>query len=273
MTTRTVRRRSRSIESPRLAADRSGGVPAPTPKVLRQLYTRLKRHYGPQSWWPAGTELEMVLGALLVQNTSWSGARRALDSLIAADKLDPHALLATPEAEVAELIRASGYFNSKARKLKAFVQMLADEANGDLETLLAKPFDELRPLLLATHGFGRETADAVCLYAARRKTFVVDAYTRRVLNRLGLAAEKPNYEWLRAAFVDAVPARNADPVAYCAEFHALFVAHAKQTCRKRPLCDACPLLEQCPAGQAEAGLRHMTSIPAPVGAAPADWND
>ncbi len=170
------RRPQRGIATPRPTKQRHQ-TPSqhPSPAALHQLYDRLRDAYGPQSWWPAGTELEMILGAILVQNTAWTSARKALDNLSTAAKLDPAALLAIPEAELAQLIRPSGYFNSKARKLKAFAQMLSDQTAGDLAALLAKPLNELRPLLLATHGFGPETADAVCLFADRHPTIVIDA--------------------------------------------------------------------------------------------------
>ena len=260
-----ARRRHGSIESPRLTRDRRRapppGLSAP---ALRALYQRLREAYGPQSWWPAGSELEMVVGAILVQNTAWRSARKALDNLIAAGKLEPRALLETAEAELAELVRPSGFFNSKARKLKAFARMLADEADGDLRALLLRPPEELRPLLLATYGIGPETADAICLYAARQPTFVVDSYTKRVLGRLGLIRGNLGYETLRATFLEALPGE----AAALAEYHALFVAHAKQICKKRPLCDACALLDLCPTGQAATGLRGLQSRE-PV---PADWN-
>ena len=232
---------------------------------LRRLYRRLRSHYGPQRWWPAGTELEMIIGALLVQNTAWTSARRALDALIDRGKLDVAEILHTPEAELAELIRPSGYYKSKARKLKAFAQLVAEEGDGDVHVLLAKPLPELRPLLLATHGFGPETADSVCLFAARQPTFMVDAYTRRILDRLDWLRHEPRYEELRALFMAALP---GDTALY-AEYHALLVTHAKRTCRKRPRCPDCPLLDLCPTGRAEVGLRPAAA------AAPAaiDWSD
>lgn len=241
------------------------------PADLRRLSARLRDYYGPQSWWPAGTELEMVVGALLVQNTAWTAARKALDNLIAADLLDPVALHAAPETTVAELIRPSGYFNAKARKLKALAALVVEEAGGSLDALLARPLDELRRLLLATHGFGPETADSVCLYAARHPTFVIDAYTRRLLDRLDWVAGTPSYEALRASFMAAIPAH----VETYAEYHALVVTHMKRTCQKRPRCAECPLIDLCPTGQAELGLAAGSVRAATRGrdAPPLDWND
>lgn len=238
---------------------------------VRLLAARLRDYYGPQSWWPAGTELEMVVGALLVQNTAWTAARKALDNLIGADLLDPVALHAAPETTVAELIRPSGYFNAKARKLKALAALVVEEADGSLGALLARPLDELRALLLATHGFGPETADSVCLYAARHPTFVIDAYTRRLLDRLDWVSGTPSYETLRRAFMSAIP---ADVEAY-AEYHALVVTHMKRTCQKRPRCADCPLVDLCPTGQTELGLGPGAVRAATRGtdAPPLDWND
>ena len=247
------------------------------PADLRRLWRRLRDFYGPQSWWPAGTELEMVIGALLVQNTAWTGARKALDNLIAADMLDPAALHAAPEPVVAELIRPSGYFNSKARKLKALAELIMSEAGGSLDALLRKPLDELRPLLLATHGFGPETADSVCLYAGHYPTFVVDAYTRRLLERLDWVQGTPSYNALRAAVMAAIAPETPTATDAYAEYHALVVTHMKNTCTKRPQCGGCPLLEWCPTGHAELGLASH-AIPRRPGKrrtdeAPLDWND
>ena len=205
--------------------------------------------------------MEMIVGAILVQNTAWASARKAVDALIAAGLLNVAALFRVPERELAEVIRPSGYFNSKARKLKAFARLVVEEAEGDVDGLLARPLEELRPLLLSTHGFGPETADAVCLYAARQPTLPVDAYTRRILGRLGWIDESARYEALRALLVSQLPAR------IYAEYHALLVRHAKSTCKKRPLCGQCPLLELCPTGRCEVGTGAALSP------APADWSD
>ncbi len=238
---------------------------------LVELADRLRDFYGPQSWWPAGSEMEMVFGALLVQNTAWTGARKALDNLIGAEILDPASIHATPEVTVAELIRPSGYFNSKARKLKAFAAMVMDETGGSLPELLQRPLDELRPLLLSTYGFGPETADSVCLYAARYPAFVIDAYTRRLLTRLDWLSGTPSYNVLRDVFMAAI----APETERYAEYHALVITHMKHTCKKRPICGECPLIDRCPTGQAELGL-----APGAVGAVPRraptdpplDWN-
>ena len=218
------------------------------------LHDALLDAYGPQSWWPAGFALEVILGAILVQNTAWTSARRALDNLQAAGIFSLEAIREAPEAVLADLVRPAGYYNAKARKLQAFAARVDELADGDLDALLARPLAELRPLLLATHGFGPETTDVVLLYAARRPVFVIDAYTRRLVERLGWAAPRLSYETARAAFEAALPPE----VERFAQYHALIVLHGKETCRKQPRCDACPLLGDCAFGQARAGL-------APVG--------
>ena len=267
-------RRTRTAVAPAPRAKRRVQSPPPLlrPRDVRRLAKRLRTSYGPQSWWPAGTELEMVVGALLVQNTAWTGARKALDNLIDADLLEPTALHAAPEPLIAELIRPSGYFNSKARKLKAFAELVVTEADGSLATLLAKPLAELRALLLATYGFGPETADSVCLYAARYPAFVIDSYTRRLLERLDWVTGTPSYAALRQAFVDALPAETET----YAEYHALVITHMKHTCTKRPRCGACDLIDICPTGQAELGLEPGSAVRRPgrrrATDPPLDWN-
>jgi endonuclease-3 related protein len=153
------------------------------------------------------------------------------------------------EAELARLVRPAGYFNAKARKLKAFLALLRDAYGGDLDRLLAAPAGEQRERLLTTHGVGPETADSILLYAAGRPTFAIDAYTRRLFERLGLAPAIDSYDSWRAMFVSNLP----PDAALFNEYHALIVRHGKERCRRQPLCDGCPLLDVCPAGQAGRG--------------------
>jgi endonuclease-3 related protein len=180
-------------------------VSGPRPEPL-DVYRRLLAVYGPQGWWPFGSAqdrpgngdpFEVVVGAILTQNTAWANVERALARLRTAGVLSVDGIRGIDEAALAELIRPSGYFNGKARKLKAFVAMVDAEFGGDLATLLALPLAALRPQLLATHGIGPETADAIALYAAGRPAFVVDAYTRRIADRLGLAPPARTYEGYR----------------------------------------------------------------------------
>ena len=158
--------------------------------------------------------------------------------------LSPEGIAALPETELAQLIRPSGYFNAKARKLKAFVELLNEGFAGDLGRMLATPALELRPILLATHGIGPETADSILLYAAGQPVFVIDAYTRRTFLRLGLVPEADNYEGWQRLFMRALPA----DMQLFNDYHALIVRHGKDVCRKRPLCHKCPLATVCPLG-------------------------
>jgi endonuclease-3 related protein len=213
------------------------------------IYDRLYAAYGPQHWWPGDSTFEIIAGAILTQSAAWANVERALANLKAASALCPEGIAAMTEGELAEVIRPSGYYNAKARKLKAFVNLLGDNFDGDLKQLLSVPAAELRSLLMATHGIGPETADSILLYAAGRPVFVIDAYTRRTFSRLGLAPEVNGYDGWQTLFGDSLP---ADAEMFN-EYHALIVRHGKQVCRKRPLCHACPLSEICPTGMAAAG--------------------
>lgn len=212
---------------------------------LQRLYNRLFAHYGPQHWWPADTPFEVVVGAILTQNTNWLNVERAIANLRTADVLDSAAIHRLPTAELEALIRPSGFFRQKADRLQQFTCFLHNNFRGDLQQLFALPLPELRLLLLAQNGIGPETADSILLYAAGKPSFVIDAYTHRLLDRLGLA-QKASYDSLRINFMQHLP----DSTELYKEFHALIVHHAKEHCRKRrPLCRACPLLDGCPFGQ------------------------
>ena len=213
-------------------------------KALVAIYSRLYDAYGPQEWWPGDSPFEVIAGSILTQSAAWSNVEKALANLKAASALSPEGIAALPEAELAQLIRPSGYFNAKARKLKAFVELLNESFTGDLDRMLATPASELRPALLATRGIGPETADSILLYAAGQPVFVIDAYTRRTFLRLGLVPEADNYDGWQRLFMRALP---ADAPLFN-EFHALIVRHGKDVCRKRPLCQKCPLLPICPVG-------------------------
>ncbi len=206
-------------------------------------YERLLAAYGPQGWWPGdGDPFEVVVGAILTQNTAWANVERALERLRAAGALSLDGIRRCDQAALGELIRSAGYFNSKARKLKAFVSMIDAGFGGSLGVLFALPADDLRARLLATHGVGPETADAVALYAAGRPAFVIDAYTRRIADRIGLAPASRTYEGYRAMFMAALPA----DAALFNEYHALLVEHGKRRCTKRaPRCEGCPLADGC----------------------------
>lgn len=211
---------------------------AGTGRALRRYYRRLYRHFGPQHWWPAQTRFEVILGALLTQNTSWANVEKALDNLRHKGLLSPGKLSRPSAARLERLLRPSGYFRQKARAVRHFLGHLQRRYDGSLRRLLARPAVELRDELLGLNGIGEETADSVLLYAAGRPVFVIDTYTRRVLSRHGLARETAHYGELQNVFHRTLP-RNTE---LFNEYHALLVAVGKRYChRQAPDCNACPL--------------------------------
>jgi endonuclease-3 related protein len=209
--------------------------------ALRDIHDRLLAAHGQQYWWPAETTFEVMLGAILTQNTAWTNVERALARLAERCRLEAGALLALPEAELADAIRPAGYFNVKARRLRAFCAAFIDAEGHD--ALDALDTATLRERLLGIHGIGPETADDMLLYAFERPVFVVDAYTRRLFTRLGLLAGDEGYETIRARFEQAL----GPDVPLFNEYHALIVRHAKDYCRARtPRCADCCLAACCP---------------------------
>lgn len=205
---------------------------------LDQLFQRLYRHYGPQHWWPGETPFEVMVGAVLTQNTNWQNVSRAIDNLKAAGVLSLDALLALPMEELAQLIRPAGYYNLKARRLRNLLEMLARDFGGRLERLWELPLDEARRRLLAVKGVGPETADSILLYAGSKPIFVVDAYTFRILGRHGLANDGMDYHDLQQRFMEYLPPETQ----LYNEYHALLVRLGKERCKKKqPRCDGCPL--------------------------------
>lgn len=221
---------------------------------LGAVYRALHRTYGPQGWWPAEGPLEMMVGAVLAQATAWRNAERAIAVLKGAGLLSLDALAGLHETELAELIRPSGFYRQKARRLKALVALIGE--HGGLTGLLERITPELRGRLLAVPGVGPETADCILLYAAGRPMFVVDAYTRRIGARLGLLADVgAPYDDVARSFTQLLP---VDPDVY-GELHALLVQHAKAHCRVRPVCTGCPLAARCLRKGIPAGRRRACS--------------
>jgi endonuclease III related protein len=211
--------------------------PAPRRRRLLRLYDRLHRRYGPQRWWPARARFEIVVGAILTQNAAWRNAERAIARLRAAGALDVQTVLRLPPARLAALLRPSGTFRVKARRLRAFASHVTRRHGGRLARLLALPLPVLRDELRGIPGVGPETADAIALYAAGRPIFVVDAYTRRILARHRLVAPDADYAAVQALLMTHLP---HDPALFN-EFHALLVRVGKEHCRTRPRCEGCPL--------------------------------
>jgi endonuclease-3 related protein len=205
---------------------------------LRQFYRVLHRRFGPQHRRPGETALEIVLGAILAQNTAWTNVEKAITNLKRAGALTVAAMEALPEKDLAELICPSGYYNQKAKKLKAFLEYLRRSHDGSLEHMFRTPTERLRRELLAIHGIGEETADSMLLYGGGHPAFVVDAYTRRILERHRLMSPGASYGEIQRLFHDKIP---ADAPVYN-EFHALLVQTGKQYClRSEPRCSGCPL--------------------------------
>jgi endonuclease-3 related protein len=210
---------------------------------LMTAYERLYSAFGPQHWWPGESPFEIMVGAVLVQNTAWRNVERAIRNLHDACVIQPHALYALPVEELAELIRPAGYFQVKARRLSNLLKLVVEEYDGKLEEMFAVDPTVLREQLLAVHGIGPETADAIMLYAGGLPTFVVDTYTHRVLARHGWVGYDASYHEIKELCESSLP---TDAALYN-EYHALLVRVGKEYCRRAaPKCEACPLAEMLP---------------------------
>ena len=237
-----------------------------TQNSLLDIYERLFHHFGPRGWWPGETPFEVCVGAILVQNTSWTNASRAIANLKERKLLSPEGLRRIPKSRLAHLIRPARFFNVKADRLKAFIRFLWSGHQGDLNLLFGLPADLLRKSLLELKGIGPETADSILLYAAEFPVFVVDAYTHRIFSRLGLyqgpSSGRKGYEALQKGFHGFL---SRDAPLYN-EYHALLVELGKEYCRPRPKCESCPLSSICaypsaaPEASVSAGVKG--SIPA-----------
>lgn len=204
---------------------------------LLELYRRLLNTFGPQGWWPGETPFEVALGAILTQNTNWQNVSRVIDALKAEGNLDPVRLGEMTEAELAKHFRPAGYYNLKARRVRNFLDFFVARFGSSMQNMAEEDWEPLRDELLGLHGIGPETADSILLYALHKPTFVVDAYTFRILSRHGLAADPCSYEELRQFFMDRLPPE----VPLYQEFHALLVRLGKEFCRPQSRCLGCPL--------------------------------
>ena len=204
---------------------------------LMDIYERLYERYGPQGWWPGDSRFETILGAILTQNTSWTNVEKAIANLRTKGCLSPEQLHRMEVEEIAQLIRPAGYFNIKAQRLKNFLDWLFEKHNGSLDNLQALPASTLREKLLSIKGIGPETADSICLYAFGKPVFVVDAYTARILGRHGLLEPGCGYSDIQEVFHSSLD-RDAP---LFNEYHALLVRLGKDHCKRKPLCNGCPL--------------------------------
>jgi endonuclease-3 related protein len=250
-------------------------LPRSTEDEIRQFYTALSRAWGPQHWWPAETQFEVIVGAYLTQNTAWTNVERALTNLRDARLLSEEGIRKVRLPRLERLIRPSGYFRQKAKRLKIFVAFLDKQYSGSLQKLFAEPTAKLRDELLNLNGVGPETADSILLYAGNHPVFVVDAYTRRILERHGILPEKTDYEEIRSLFqsaLESVAQQQQDAPSSLAshlesglrgashapsamstsqrtavvqvynEMHGLIVGVGKNHCGKsKPKCEQCPL--------------------------------
>jgi len=225
-------------------------MPEPSSMAARlmEVYGRFYAAYGPQHWWPGDGPFEVIAGAILTQSAAWTNVEMALGNMRTAGCWSLEAVHQLPEPELAELVRSSGYFNAKARKLKAFAAHIAFNYQGDVDRFLAKPTAPLRAELLSIHGIGEETADDIMVYAAYKPSFVIDTYTRRIMDRMEMTPDtaRPKYGDYQAVFHKNIPLETP----LYNEFHALWDRHAKEACAKlTPRCENCCLLDLCPTGQ------------------------
>lgn len=208
--------------------------------TFAQVYKKLLKHYGQQHWWPADSPFEVMVGAILTQNTAWTNVERAITNLKSHSCLTPQGILNAPISDLVQWLKPSGYFNVKAQRLRNYCQWYVDA--GEFSQLSRMDTGTLRSQLLAVNGIGPETADDVLLYAFARPVFVIDAYTRRIFSRLRLITDDGSYEVLRRQFETDLKTN----VVMFNEYHALIVRHAKEACKKRPECSECCLAMICP---------------------------
>lgn len=206
-------------------------------KRLLTIYDWLDGHFGNLRWWPADSPFEVIVGTILTQNAAWRNVTYAIAKLKEADILHPQGIYETPIDTLAALIRSSGYYNVKARRLATFVRFLHDEYNGQLDKMFAQDHWLLREKLLQIKGIGDETADSILLYAGGKPVFVIDAYTRRILERHDILAGKERYAEIQALFMGNLPVS----VPLYNQYHALLVNAGKSFCGKERRCEACPL--------------------------------
>ena len=212
---------------------------------MKDVFDAMLRHFGPQQWWPGDSPFEIAVGAILTQNTNWRNVALCIAVLKRNNLLDPHALYDLPVQDLWDFIRPAGYFRVKAKRLHNFVRWLIERFDGSMETMSAQPLDALREELLEINGIGPETADSILLYAARKPTFVVDAYTYRIAVRHGWVETEAGYEELK----DYFESRLSDDVPTLNEMHALLVEVGKKCCRPRETrCELCPLQAFLPEG-------------------------
>lgn len=208
-----------------------------TTALLTELYDKMLQRFGPQHWWPGETPFEVMVGAILTQNTNWGNVEKAIGNLKRHGVLDPHAMLRLATESLAELIRPAGYFNIKTQRLRNFLSYFVETYGGDVLLMREQSLATLREELLAVKGIGRETADSILLYALDKPSFVIDAYTHRVLSRHFLITEEADYDEMQQLMMSSFP----EDVPHYNEYHALLVRIGKDFCKPKPQCENCPL--------------------------------
>jgi endonuclease-3 related protein len=201
------------------------------------MYHKLYHAFGPQHWWPGDSPFEIAVGAILTQNTTWVNVEKAIESLKKKKALNAKGIHEMKTEKLALLIRPAGYFNVKAKRLKAFIHFLMNDYHGSMKSLRNEEMKTLRMKLLNVHGIGPETADSILLYALNKPVFVIDAYTKRTLSRHNIIRDDESYERIQDLFYVTLK-RDAE---LFNEYHALFVRLGKTFCRKKPICNGCPL--------------------------------
>lgn len=208
---------------------------------LQEIYSRLLESFGPQHWWPADTPFEVIIGAILTQQTAWKNVEIAIENLKKANLLDVKSLHGASTERIEKEVQPTGFYRRKSKSVKNFIDFLMEEYQGDVKKMVAEYGQKLREKLLTVKGIGHETADSILLYACDKLFFVVDTYTKRALRRLGMI-ETDSYEQIRSFSENSLP---RDLNLY-KEFHALFVELGKRFCKAKPICEKCPLNDICP---------------------------
>lgn len=223
-------------------------------KILRFIFKQLRSAYGPQHWWPADTPFEMMVGAILTQNTSWKNVEKAMGNLKRKNLLSLKRLSRYPKSRLADAIRPAGFFNLKAERLREYFNFIREHYGSDFVRMRQDEPGGLRKKLLSVKGIGPETADSILLYAFDKPFFVVDAYTRRILSRYGLILPDASYEEIQTLFMRHLPRR----AHLYNEYHALLVELAKRACKKTPCCRLCPIRPGCRTGK---GANQKFTLP------------
>ena len=209
-------------------------------KILLRYFNKMYNHFGPLNWWPGDSPFEVMVGAVLTQNTSWSNVEKAISNLKQKGYLDPYKILDLSLKELAEIVKPSGFFNVKAKRLKSLIYFFVEEYDADIRKMLKDDLFSLRKKLLSVNGIGKETADSILLYALNKPILVIDAYTKRIFSRHGIISEEMDYDDLQSFFMRHLP----QDVSLYNEYHAQIVLTGKTYCRKKPLCEKCPLKDE-----------------------------